>query len=486
MQEYEVVIGLEVHAALFTKAKIFCGCSTEFGSEPNSQVCPVCLGMPGVLPVLNAKVVEYAMKTALALNCRVNSDNKFDRKNYYYPDLPKNYQISQNYFPVATEGSIDIFLDGRKKQIRINNIHMEEDAGKNLHSEDTGLANASLVDFNRTGVPLLEIVTYPDMQSVEEVERFMTALRDILLYMEVCDCKMEEGSLRFEANVSLKPVGEKRLGQRVEMKNLNSFKMVLKALEYEIERQKRLLGDGKEIIQETRLWNEKEGRTYAMRSKEEAHDYRYFPEPDLVPVVIDEEFMEQLRSSLPELPSAKAERFVRDYGLRSYDAQVLTSSRSLADFYEEVVTRFSDVKVASNWVTGEFLRMLKEKGVSVEGCNVTPEQFAELLGFVKEGKISAASGKDVLEEMFRLGKKPGEVIEEKGLSQISGEEKIREIIVTVVSENPGPVADFRKGKKKVLGYLVGQVMRATKGRANPEVTNRLLMEVLESGGGSES
>ena len=313
MKEYEVVVGLEVHAALSTKTKIFCGCATKFGAEPNSQVCPVCLGMPGVLPVLNKKVVEYAVRAALSLNCQINLYDKFDRKNYYYPDLPKNYQISQNYFPIATDGYVELFVNGDKKEIRINNIHMEEDAGKNLHAEDTGLHDASLVDFNRTGVPLLEIVTYPDMRSLQEVEKFMTALRDILLYLDVCDCRMEEGSLRFEANISLRAAGDERLGPRVEMKNLNSFKMVLKALEYEMKRQEKLLSENGKVLQETRLWDDKGGRTCSMRGKEEAHDYRYFPEPDLVPVIIDEKFIDGIRSSLPELPSAKFERFMREY-----------------------------------------------------------------------------------------------------------------------------------------------------------------------------
>ena len=479
MKEYEIVIGLEVHAELSTETKVFCGCGTRFGAEPNSQVCPVCLGMPGVLPVLNQKVVEYAVLTALAFDCRINDNNKFDRKNYYYPDLPKNYQISQNYFPIALDGHVKIFVDGEKKQIRINNIHIEEDAGKNLHAEDTGLTNASLVDFNRTGVPLLEIVTYPDMRSLQEVEKFMTALRDILLYLNVCDCRMEEGSLRFEANISLKPIGSEQLGNRVEMKNLNSFKTVLNALKYETKRQEKLLTEGKEVMQETRLWNDKEGKTYPMRSKEEARDYRYFPEPDLVSVSIDNEFIENIRSSLPELPSAKFERFVREYKIPPYDAEVLTSNRALANFYEEAVSIFTDAKTVSNWVMSELLGILNEKGMNIENCKISPGQFAELLNLLKTGKISAPSAKNVLKDMFDSGKDAGKIIEEKGLSQIGGEEDIKEIIVKVISENHGPVSDFHKGKEKAIGYLVGQVMKATRGRANPNLTNKLLIEILK-------
>lgn len=479
MKEYEVVIGLEVHAELSTKTKIFCGCGTKFGAEPNSQVCPICLGLPGVLPVLNKKVVEYAVRTALALNCRINLYDKFDRKNYYYPDLPKNYQISQNYSPIANDGYIEIFTNREKRQIRINNIHMEEDAGKNLHAEDTGILDASLVDFNRTGVPLLEIVTYPDMRSLEEAEKFMTTLRDILLYIDVCDCKMEEGSLRFEANISLRRVGDPQLGQRVEMKNLNSFKMVLKALGYEIKRQEKLLTESKEVLQETRLWDDKRGKTTAMRSKEEAYDYRYFPEPDLVPVIIDEKFIDRIRSSLPELPSAKFERFRREYGLPPYDAGVLISNRALSDFYEEVAGIFPDPKTVSNWVMGELLRVLNEGEVGIENCKISPGQFAELLRFLKDGKISALSGKFVLREMFLSAKDAGKIIEEKGLFQISDEESIKEMILKIISENPGPVADLRKDKKKALGYLVGRVMKATGGRANPKLTNKLLGEMLK-------
>ncbi len=479
MEEYEVVIGLEVHAELSTNTKIFCGCGTKFGAEPNSQVCPICLGLPGVLPVLNEKVVEYAVRAALALNCRINLSDKFDRKNYYYPDLPKNYQISQNYLPIAGNGHIEIFVNREKTRIRINNIHMEEDAGKNLHAEDTGLLDASLVDFNRTGVPLLEIVTYPDMRSLEEAEKFMTTLRDILLYIDICDCRMEEGSLRFEANISLRRVGDRQLGQRVEMKNLNSFKMVLKALGYEIKRQEKLLTAGKEIRQETRLWDDKGGKTTAMRSKEEAYDYRYFHEPDLVPVIIDEKFIDRIRSSLPELPSAKFERFKREYGLPPYNAEVLTANRALSDFYEEVAGIFPDPKTVSNWVMGELLRILNEQEVSIENCRVSPGQFAELLRFLKDGKISALSGKLVLREMFLSAKDAGKIIEEKGLSQISDEREIGPKVSYVISTNTSTVDDYCKGKEKAIGALIGKVMKETQGRADPKKVGEMLREQLE-------
>lgn len=477
--EYEAVIGLEVHAELSTKTKIFCGCGTEFGVRPNSQTCPVCLGLPGVLPVLNQKVAEYAVRTALALNCQINLCNNFDRKNYYYPDLPKNYQISQNYLPFATDGYIDIFVRGSKQKVRISNIHMEEDAGKNLHAEDTGLQEASLVDFNRAGIPLLEIVTYPDMHNLEEVDRFMTTLRDILLYIGVCDCKMEEGDLRFEANISLRPSGETGLGPRVEMKNLNSFKMVLKALQYEMQRQQEVLQEGKKVAQETRLWDEKGGKTYSMRSKEEAHDYRYFPEPDLVPLVTDKKLIEKIRSSLPELPSSRLERFCKDYNLPEFDAGVLTSNRDLADFYEQVVAIRHDTKMVSNWIMGDFLAILNDEKLDVADCPFSPEQFAELLELLKKETINAPSAKNVLREMFNSGKSPGTIVEEKGLSQISDEGNIKTIVLKVISENTGSVADYHKGKKKAVGFLVGQVMKATKGRANPKLVNKLLEEELK-------
>ena len=476
---YETIIGLEVHAELSTATKVFCSCRTKFGASPNSQTCPVCLGMPGVLPVLNEKVVEDAICIALALNCKINTYNKFDRKNYYYPDLPKNYQISQQYLPVAADGYLDIFIKGEKKHIRINNIHIEEDAGKNLHAEDTGLQNVSLVDFNRAGVPLLEIVTYPDMGNLQEVEKFMTDLRNILLYTDVSDCKMEEGSLRFEANVSLKPAGQTKLGPRVEMKNLNSFKIVLSALQYEIKRQEELLREGKEVTQETRLWDEKKNKTYSMRSKEEAHDYRYFPEPDLVPLTIDEKLISEIRSSIPELPASKFGRFCKEYGLSEYDAGVLTQNRTLSDFYEEVTAIFHEPKTVSNWVMGELLAICNEEGKRIESSPIPAREFAELLELLKKGTVNSPSAKSILREMFHSGKNAKEIVEEKGLSQISDEEDIKKIVSKVISENPGSANDYRSGKKKALGFLVGQVMKTSKGRANPKLVNKLLQEALE-------
>jgi aspartyl-tRNA(Asn)/glutamyl-tRNA(Gln) amidotransferase subunit B len=478
-KQYETTIGLEVHAALSTTTKIFCACGTKFGEAPNSQTCPVCLGMPGVLPVLNETVVKYAIRAALALNCRISLHNKFDRKNYYYPDLPKNYQISQDYLPIARDGWLDIFIDSEKRKIRINNIHMEEDAGKNLHAEDTGLLEASLVDFNRAGVPLLEIVTYPDMHSVGEVEKLMTALRNILIYTGVADCRMEEGGLRFEANISLRPFGQTDLGPRVEMKNLNSFKTVIKALNYEIRRQGESLQREEKITQETRLWDDKTERTYPMRSKEEAHDYRYFPEPDLVPLVIDEQLIEEIRSSVPELPASKLERFCKDYGLSEYDARVITSSRALADFYEEVTAICSEPKTVSNWVTGELQGILNEEKRDIGDCPISAEQFAGLLTLLREGAVSAPSAKDILRDMFHSGKSAKAIVEEKGLSQISDEKDIRPAVKHIINTNTGIVDDYCKGKEKAIGALIGKVMKETRGRAAPPKVGQILRELLE-------
>lgn len=477
---YQPVVGLEVHAELSTDSKVFCGCSTRFGQEPNSQTCPVCLGFPGMLPVLNKKVVEYGLKAALALNGEVSPYSKFDRKNYYYPDLPKNYQISQNYLPLASNGHLNISIKGRVKTIGISNIHLEEDAGKNLHGEDTGRAEESLVDFNRAGVPLIEIVTGPDMHKLEEVEEFMSTLRDVLLYLGICDCRMEEGSLRFEANISLRPEGESTLGNRVEMKNLNSFKMVLKALEYEMSRQKDILQQGKTVKAETRLWDEEKGITSAMRGKEEAPDYRYFPEPDLVSLVIDSKWIEKIKKSLPELPQARRMRLIKEYGIPEYDAGVLTANRALAGFYEEVVKLFPDGKKVSNWVMVELLGRLKERKLKIEDSLVRPSQLAEMLTLIKDGLISGKIAKDVFTEMFNTGKGASTVVEEKGWMQISDESQMREIVEEIIRKNPKSVEDFQGGKEKVFGFLVGQVMKETAGKANPQLVNKLLRERLKA------
>ncbi len=476
---YESVIGLEVHAELSTASKVFCGCSTRFGAGPNSQTCPVCLGLPGVLPVLNRKVVEDALKIALALNCHISPYSRFDRKNYYYPDLPKNYQISQNYLPFAENGYLDIPLEKGRKRVGIHNIHLEEDAGKNLHGEglDSG---ESLVDLNRAGVPLIEMVTHPDMRSLEEVEKFMTFLRDILLYLDVCDCCMEEGSLRFEANISLRLAGESELGNRVEMKNLNSFKMVSKALRYEMKRQEEILRQGGRIKSETRLWDEKKEVTSVMRSKEDAPDYRYFPEPDLPPLIIETRRIDEIRKRMPELPQERKLRFLREYKIPEYDARILTADRSLADFYEDAVRLFPEAKTVSNWVMGEMLRKLRERNIRPGDCPLTVSHLAGLLNLIKEGTISGRVAKDVFAEMFDSGREAEEVVREKGWIQLSDEDEVRKITEEIIEKNPQSVKDFRSGKKKALGFLMGQVMKATRGQANPQMVSKLLKERLQT------
>ncbi len=479
MDKYILTVGLEVHAELLTRTKIFCGCLNRFADEANSNTCPVCLGMPGSLPVLNEKVLELALMTAAALDCEIPDMNKFDRKNYFYPDLPKGYQISQDYLPVAKNGVVKFTANKEKCSVRINNMHIEEDAGKNLHADDTGMSDESLIDFNRSCVPLLEIVTEPDMHSRQEVEAFMLSLRDILLYLGVSDCKMEEGSLRFEANISLSLPGAEKLGCRVEIKNLNSFKIVLKSLDYEVKRQSRMLDEGKEILPETRLFDEKTGRTFPMRGKEEAHDYRYFPEPDLPPVAVSERLIERVRKAMPELPGRKNERFLNEYLLPEYDAGVLVSDPALADYFEKTVEVFPEPKVVSNWIMSELLGVLREQGLQVANCAVTPENLAGLLGLVKEQKINSSQAKTALREMFRTGAAAGDVVRDKGLMQLSDEGLIKEKISEALSENPKAVAEFREGKKKAIGFLVGQVMRKTGAAANPAIVNKLLKARLD-------
>jgi len=473
--EFEPVIGLEVHAQLLTKTKIFCGCSTKFGAAPNSAACPVCLGLPGVLPVLNRKVVEFAIRMAIATNCRVNPENVFARKNYFYPDLPKGYQISQYASPLAEDGHIDVDLNGGKKRIGIIRIHMEEDAGKLLHDEHNPW---SYVDLNRTGVPLIEIVSAPDIRGAEEASAYLRRLHEILVYLEICDGNMEEGSFRCDANVSLRPRGQAAFGTRAELKNMNSFRNVQRALEYEIKRQQYILESGGTIVQETRLWDDSQGASFSMRSKEEAHDYRYFPDPDLVPVVVDEAWVEQVRGTLPELPLEKRERFVRDYSIPPYDAGVLTASRALADYYEEVVRLSGRPKIAANWVMGDILRFLNEEKRDIRDCPVKPESLAEMIRFIEDGTISGKMAKDVAEEMYRTGKPPRAVIEEKGLVQITDEGAVADAVRKVIEANPAQLAQYRSGKDKVFGFFVGQVMKATQGKANPKLVNDLLKKML--------
>ncbi|MFQ5861880.1 MAG: Asp-tRNA(Asn)/Glu-tRNA(Gln) amidotransferase subunit GatB [Candidatus Brocadiales bacterium] len=478
--KYEVVIGLETHSELATASKLWCGCSTVFGAPPNTQVCPVCLGMPGVLPVLNKKALEYSLRTALALNSRINLFSTFDRKNYYYPDLPKNYQISQNYLNLGVDGYVEIRSNGGRKKISINNVHLEEEAGKLIHPEDPS-ADYSLVDFNRAGVPLLEIVTNPDMRSLEEVEQFMLTLRNILLYNEVSDCKMQEGSLRFEASISLRPMGQEKLGSRVEMKNLNSMKAVLKALEYEMVRQTDILDSGKEVDMETRLWDEVRGKTERMRTKEEAHDYRYFPEPDLVPMVIEESWLDELKSTLPELPLSRRNRFVEEYSLSDYDAGVLTEDKAVADYFERCVELHTSPKSLSNWITNDVLRELKERKVEIKDFKVRPEMLVELVKMVEGSAVSMPVARGVFVDMADTGRDAAEIVKEKGLLQISDKEEIEQIILRVLEENPVAVGDYQKGKKAALGFLVGQIMRETKGKANPQVVNELLKRKIKVG-----
>jgi aspartyl-tRNA(Asn)/glutamyl-tRNA(Gln) amidotransferase subunit B len=476
---YEVVIGLEVHVQLSTKSKIFCGCSTKFGGEPNSQACPVCLGLPGVLPVLNKKVVEYALRTALALDCRIAPFCRFARKNYYYPDLPKNYQISQYDEPLSSGGYIEIKVKGKVKKIGITRVHLEEDAGKLIHGEELESADSSFVDYNRTGVPLMEVVSEPDISTSEEAHAYLLALKSILQYIEVSDCNMEEGSLRCDANISLRPKGEKEFGTKAELKNMNSFKGVKEALDYEVARQSKVLAEGKEIVQETRLWEVKKGISISMRSKEEAQDYRYFPEPDLVPLTIGKEWVAKIKESLPELPEARERRFISQYKIPEYDAGILTSSKSLADYFEECARLYPKPKVASNWIMGELLGNLKVSNREIEDCPVTPGHLAEMLKLIDKGTISGKIAKEVFAEMFKTGKRAEEIVREKGLTQITSEEEISEVVEKIIKENPKAVEEYREGKEKALGHLVGQVMRLTRGKANPQLANKLLKERLK-------
>jgi aspartyl-tRNA(Asn)/glutamyl-tRNA(Gln) amidotransferase subunit B len=473
--KYETVIGLEVHAQLQTNTKIFCGCETKFGEDANTRTCPVCIGMPGVLPVLNKKAVEFIVKTGLATHCTISSYSRFARKNYFYPDLPKGYQISQYELPVCEKGYVEIVVDGKVKRIGLTRIHLEEDAGKNLHQPEGG---ASLVDLNRAGTPLMEIVSEPDIRTPEEASEYLKKLRAILRYIEVSDADMEKGNFRCDANVSIRPVGAKEFGTRAEVKNVNSFKFVQKALEYEIKRQAQVLDDGDKVIQETRLYDSTKGVTFSMRSKEEAHDYRYFPEPDLVPIVVSRDTVEAVRKTIPELPDARRERFAKEYGLPEYDADMLTQSRALAAYFEETAKLSGQPKVASNWIMGELMRLLNAENKEIEACPIKPDGLARMIRMINDGVISTKIAKTVFEEMYKTGKDAETVVKEQGLVQVSDTGAIEAIIDEVIKANPAQAADYRAGKDKLFGFFVGQVMKASKGKANPELVNQLLKKKL--------
>ncbi|HMK33967.1 MAG TPA: Asp-tRNA(Asn)/Glu-tRNA(Gln) amidotransferase subunit GatB [Desulfomonilaceae bacterium] len=479
--EYEAVIGLEVHAQLLTDSKAFCSCTTRFGAEPNTNTCPICLGMPGVLPVLNRKALEFTVRMAIACNCTIRETSRFARKNYYYPDLPKNYQISQYELPVAEHGWVDVeTVSGEVRRIGLTRIHMEEDAGKLIHDENRPV---SYVDLNRTGVPLIEIVSEPDIKSPEEAAAYLRTLRSMLVYLEICDGNMEEGSFRCDANVSIRPKGETVLGVKTEVKNMNSFRNVQRALQYEIERQTAMLKDGERIVQETRLFDPSTGATASMRSKEQAHDYRYFPDPDLLPLRVDPALVERIRAELPELPAQKKERFIQQFGIPPYDAGVLTASKPMAEYFEQTVKLHPNPKAVSNWIMTELMRELKGADESdISTCPVSPTQLADLLKLMDSGTISGKIAKTVFEEMYSTGKDPGKIIEEKGLVQVSDTSEILSLVQTVLDDNAGELEKFLAGKTKIRGFFVGQVMKISKGKANPALVNQVLDEELRRRG----
>lgn len=474
--DYEIVIGLEVHAELSTQSKIYCSCTTAFGGEENTHCCPICTGMPGVLPVLNEKVVEYAVRAGLATNCEIAEFSKQDRKNYFYPDLPKAYQTSQFDLPLCKNGYIDITVNDTVKRVRLTRIHIEEDAGKLMHDEwETG----TLVDYNRCGVPLIEIVTEPDIRSAEEAKAFFESLKSILEYTQVCDCKMQEGSLRADVNLSVRPKGQKEFGTRTEMKNLNSFRAIVRAIEAETQRQINELESGGVIVQETRRWDDNKGVSYAMRSKEEAHDYRYFPEPDLAPIVLDREWVEKIRESLPELPEVRKKRYVQEFGLPEYDASIITSSKVLADFFEEAVAKSSNAKAVSNWIMGDLMRILKDKNLEPDAIPFPAEHLARMIALIDKGTISGTIAKKVFEKMFESQKDPESIVKEEGLEVVSDEGALVAVVRKILESNPQSVADYKSGKDKAFGFLVGQAMKETRGKANPQLINKLLKEELE-------
>ena len=473
---YETVIGLEVHVELATKTKIFCGCSTAFGGAPNTHTCPVCTGMPGSLPVLNKAVVEKAVAVGLATNCTITQNCKFDRKNYFYPDNPQNYQISQLYYPICRNGKVEIEVDGNKKYVRIHEIHMEEDAGKLVHDPYT---DSSLVDYNRSGVPLIEIVSEPDMRSAEEVIAYLEKLRLIIQYLGASDCKLNEGSMRADVNLSVREVGAEKFGTRTEMKNLNSFKAIARAIENEKERQIDLIESGEKVIQETRRWDDTKEYSYAMRSKEDAQDYRYFPDPDLTPIVISDEWIQKIKDSEPEFQEQKAARYEKEFDIPAYDISILTASKKMADLFEQTVSLGANPKKASNWLMGETMRLLKEKEMEPEDITFAPENLAKLIALADKGTINSTVAKEVFEVVFTENTDPEQYVKEHGLGTVSDEGALRETIEKIVEENPQSVADYQAGKKKAIGFLVGQTMKAMQGKANPGMVNQILTEILD-------
>ncbi|HIV02937.1 MAG TPA: Asp-tRNA(Asn)/Glu-tRNA(Gln) amidotransferase subunit GatB [Candidatus Aphodoplasma excrementigallinarum] len=476
-KDYEVIIGLEVHAELSTKTKAFCGCTTEFGGDVNTHCCPICTGMPGTLPVLNRKVVEYAIKAGLATNCEITRYGKQDRKNYFYPDLPKAYQISQFDLPLCVGGHVDIETENGKKSIGLTRIHIEEDAGKLLHDVIPG---KSLVDFNRCGVPLIEIVSEPDMRSAEEAKAFLEELKSILECLEVSDCKMQEGSLRCDINVSVRPFGQKEYNTRTEMKNVSSFSAAYRAIQYEAKRQIEEMEEGRAVKQQTLRWSDEDGENYALRSKEDAHDYRYFPEPDLVPIVVTDDMIESIRALIPELPSAKRARFVSEYGITDYEAGLISASKSMSAYFEACAKLGAKPKTVANWLLGDIARLINEKNIEFADMKITPEALVAFIALIEKGTISNTAGKKVIEIMFETQKAPDVIVKEEGLEQVNDEGALRKIVEEVLANNQKSVDDYRGGKKNAIGYLVGQTMRLSKGKANPQTMNALLKEYLDA------